>query len=144
MLYSVIVMLERAASVVRRVNEDALYFAGEFLLQRFEREQIVAKDEPVIEPVIVRDAVLGVIGFLRVFEQDARLQPGPVFLPDPRQFKFLFFGTHGHLTAESAEGSFGNHAAVSFWMPATKTPKLCERLPAGSRCGPMAREPAIF
>jgi hypothetical protein len=111
MFNAVIVMLERAAGVVRRVNEDALNFAGEFLLQGFEGEQIVAKDEAVIEPVIIRDAVLGVIGFLRVFEQDARLQAGPVFLADPRQFKFLFFdhglSTAGNLTAESAEGAVG-------------------------------------
>jgi len=91
MFNSVIIMTKRAAGVVRRVNEDALNFAGEFLFQRFEGEQIVAKDKPVIEPVIVRDAVLGVIGFFRVFKQDARLQPGAVFLSDPRQFKFLFF-----------------------------------------------------
>ena len=73
MLNPVIVVLERTAGVVRRVNVDALDLAGELLFERFEGEQIVAEDEAVIEAVVVRDALLGVIRLLRVFEQDARL-----------------------------------------------------------------------
>ncbi len=91
MLNSVVIVRERAAGVVRRVNEDALNFAGEILFKGFERKQIVAKDEPVIKAVVVCNAVLGVIRLFRVFKQDARLQPWPVFFPDPRQFKFLLF-----------------------------------------------------
>ena len=89
MLNPVIVMLERAAGVVRRVNVDALDLAGELLFERFEGEEIVAEDEAVIEEVVIRDAVLGVIRLLRVFEQDAWLQPWPVLLPNPGQFEFL-------------------------------------------------------
>ena len=46
-LNTVIIMLERAAGVARRVNVDALDLAGELLFERFEGEQIVAKDEAV-------------------------------------------------------------------------------------------------
>ena len=85
-------MLGRAAGVVRRIDEDALDLPGELLLQRFEREKIVAEDEPVIELVVLRHPVRRVIRLCRVFEQDARLQPWPVFFPNPRQFEFRFFG----------------------------------------------------
>ena len=51
MLNPVIVVLERTAGVVRRVNVDALDLAGELLFERFEGEQIVAEDEAVIEQV---------------------------------------------------------------------------------------------
>ena len=51
MLNPIIVMRERAAGVVWWVNEDALDLAGELLFERFEGEQIVAKDEAVIEQV---------------------------------------------------------------------------------------------
>jgi|688.fasta_scaffold741534_2 hypothetical protein len=91
MLDPVIIMFERAAGVVRRVNEDALDLAGELLFERFEGEQIVAEDKAVIEAVCVRDALLGMIRLLRVFQEDARLQPGPVLFPNPRQFQFLPF-----------------------------------------------------
>ena len=49
MLKPVVVVLECAAGVVRRVNEDALDLAGELLFKGFEREEVVAKDETVIE-----------------------------------------------------------------------------------------------
>jgi hypothetical protein len=61
------------------------------LFERFEGKQIVAKNEPVFEEVAVSDVMIGVIRFCRVFEQNARFQAGPVVLPDPRQFQFLFF-----------------------------------------------------
>ena len=61
MLHTVIILLERRAGVVRRVNVDALDLAGELLFERFKGEQIVAKDEPVIEQVIFRHPMLRVI-----------------------------------------------------------------------------------
>ena len=84
-------MGECAARIVRRVNKNALNLSRKLLFQSFKREQIVAEDEAVIEEVVVRDALLSVIRLVRVFEQDARLQPGPVLLPNPRQFQFLLF-----------------------------------------------------
>ena len=51
MFDAIIVMLEGAAGVLRRVDVDALDLAGELLFERFEGEEIVAEDEAVIEQV---------------------------------------------------------------------------------------------
>ena len=53
-LDSIIVVRERRARVVRRIDIDALDLSGELLLQRLERKQVVAEDEPVIEDVVFR------------------------------------------------------------------------------------------
>ncbi len=98
MFNSIIVMLKRAAGVVRWVNEDALNLAGELLLKRLQREQIVAKNKFVIEKVIVRDAMLRVMRFCRVFQQNTRLKLWSVLFPNPRQFQLCF---SGHVVFES-------------------------------------------
>ncbi len=67
-----------------------LILPGKLLFQRFECKKVVAEDETVIEQVVVGYTVRRVIGLLRVFEQDTRLKPGPVLLPDPGEFKFRF------------------------------------------------------
>jgi hypothetical protein len=108
MFNPIIIVLKRTARVVWRVNEDTLNLAGELLFERFEGEQIVAEDEAVIEVVVVRDPLLGVIRILRVFEQDARLQPGPVLFPNPSQFQF-WFARHAHVVAD---GGIVGEAAV--------------------------------
>ncbi|MNP32325.1 hypothetical protein D3C76_1254990 [compost metagenome] len=61
MLQPIIVMRECAARVVRRIDKYALHLAGELLLQRLQRQQVVTKDQPVVEDVVVRHAMLGVI-----------------------------------------------------------------------------------
>lgn len=78
------------AGVVRRVDEHALHLAEKLLLQCFQRQQVVAENQPVVEDIFLGDAMLGVIRLLWVFEQDSRLQLEPLFLADPREFKFLF------------------------------------------------------
>ena len=50
--------------------------------------------EAVVEQVMVGHAVRRVVGPLRVLQQDARLQPGPILLADPGEFEFLLF-VHG-------------------------------------------------
>ena len=50
---------------------------------------VAAKDQPVVEDVVFGDPMRGVMGERRVFEQDTRLQPRPLLLPNPGQFKFL-------------------------------------------------------
>jgi hypothetical protein len=77
-------MLESAAGVIRRIDEDALHPSCKLLLKSFESEKVVATNEPIIKNVIVRDPVSGVVRFIRVFKQNSRLQLGPVFFPDPR------------------------------------------------------------
>jgi len=60
-LKSVVIVLKRTASIVRRVNEDAFDLAGEFLFERLEGKQIVAEDEAIIEHIVVSDAMRGVV-----------------------------------------------------------------------------------
>lgn len=88
MLHSVVVMHERASSVVRRVDEHTLHLARILRLQRLQRQQVVAEDQPVIEDVAIRYPMLRVITLRRVFQQNTRLQLGPIFLADPSKFEF--------------------------------------------------------
>jgi hypothetical protein len=88
MLHPIVVMLERATGVVRRINEDALNLAGELLFERFEGQQVVPEDESVVEDVVIADSVDGVVRLFRVLQQNARLQLRPVLLPNPGEFEF--------------------------------------------------------
>ncbi len=54
-------MAECAACVVRRINKDALDLAREFLFERLQRQQVVAKDQAVVEEVAVGNPMPGVI-----------------------------------------------------------------------------------
>ena len=86
MLKPIVIMRKCAARVVWRINKNALHLAGKFMFQRLQRQQVVAKDQPVVENVVVRNALFGVIGLIRVFEQDTRLQFGTLFFADPGEF----------------------------------------------------------
>ena len=57
--------------------------------------------ERMFEAVVIRDALLGVRRLLLAFEQDSRIQPGPVLFPNPIQFQFLFFR---HAVEDVADG----------------------------------------
>jgi hypothetical protein len=83
MFYAVIVMFKGAAGIVGRVYVDTFYFTGKFLFQGFEGQEVVAKDETVVEDVFFADAVLGVVTFGGVFQQDAGFEAGAVFFADP-------------------------------------------------------------
>ena len=72
MLHAIVVMREGASGVVRWVDEDTLHLASEFLLQGFQRQQVVAEDELVIKKVGAGDTVLGVVALLRIAQQNAR------------------------------------------------------------------------
>ena len=84
MLQPIIVMGERTARVVRRVDKDALHTPRKFLLQRLKRQQVVAENQTVIKDVILSHAMCGVVRLLGVFEQDARLQLRALFLAGSR------------------------------------------------------------
>ncbi|BBA34071.1 uncharacterized protein sS8_2119 [Methylocaldum marinum] len=73
MFQSIVVVSKGAARVVGRIDEHTFDLASEFLLQGFERQQVVPEDQPVIENVAVRNPVFGMVGLFRIFEQDARL-----------------------------------------------------------------------
>jgi hypothetical protein len=81
-------MGEGGPSVVRRVNKDALDLPRKFLFQDFKSKEVVSKDETVVEDIVVCDSMWNVIRSFRVLKKDARLQPWPIFLSDPRQFQF--------------------------------------------------------
>jgi hypothetical protein len=94
MFYPIVVMLKGAAGVVRWVDKDAFDFTGELLFEGLEGQQVVTEYKHVIENIVIGDAVGRVVRPLRVFEQNARLKPGPVLLPDPGEFKFGFLIDH--------------------------------------------------
>lgn len=89
-------MLKCAASVIGWINENALHLPRKLLFQSLQRQQVIAVDQPVVENILARHPVLGMIGLLRVFQQNARLQFGPVLFSDPGEFQFLF--PFNHLT----------------------------------------------
>jgi hypothetical protein len=90
MFKTIVVMFERASSVVWWIDKDALDLPCKLLLQRLEGEEIISKDKAVVEYIVVCDSVWGVIRSFRVFKKDARLQPWPVLLPNPGQFELCF------------------------------------------------------
>jgi hypothetical protein len=70
------------------VNVDALHLAGEFRFQSLKREQVVAVYDAVVKLVFFGHVARGMVGKLRVFQQDARLKARALLLPDPSQFEF--------------------------------------------------------
>ncbi len=95
MLQPIVVMRKCATGVIRRIDEHAFHFAREFLFKCLQREQVVTKDQSIVKDVLVRHPVFGVVRLFRVFEQNARLQLGPLFLADPGEFEFLFAHQQG-------------------------------------------------
>src|ERR1043165_6706018 len=93
MFYAIVVLSKRGPRVVWWIDEHALDLTREFLLKSLQRQQIVAEDEPILKDVGLGYAAGGVVGFLRIFEQDARLQAWPVLLADPGEFELLL--VHG-------------------------------------------------
>ena len=92
MLNTVVVMRKRCAGVIRRVDADALDLAHELLFECFEGEQVVTKDEAVIENITVSHPVRSVGRLFRVFQQNTRLQLGPVLFANPGECEFLLAG----------------------------------------------------
>ena len=94
MFNTVVVVLERATSVVWRIDIDTLDFPGELLLKGLQCEQVVSEDQPIVENVRLRNALLGVVGLVNVFQENPRLQLRAVLFADPRQFELRFL-SHG-------------------------------------------------
>ncbi len=92
MLQPVVIMGKGTTGVVGRVNKHALHLARKLLLQRLQRQQVVAKDQPVVEAVVLRHPLFGVIRLLRILQQNPRLQLGPLVFANPGEFEFLFIG----------------------------------------------------
>jgi hypothetical protein len=86
MLNPVLVMLEGGTCIVWRIDEDTLDSACVFLFKSFQSKQVVAKYQPIVEEVILRNTLGRMVRKRWVFKQNPRLQPRPILLPDPRQF----------------------------------------------------------
>lgn len=89
MFDAVVVVGERASGVVGWVNHHAFNFASKLSFQGFQSQEVIAKDEAIIEQVGIGHAVLGVVAALGVLQQDTRFQSVADFLTDPGKFKSL-------------------------------------------------------
>ena len=89
MLQAIVIVIKCGSGVVWRIYENAFDLAGKLLFKGFEREQVVAENEALIEQVVVSHAVRRVVGPLWILKQDARLQSRPALLPNPCEFEFL-------------------------------------------------------
>ncbi len=87
-------MLESGTGIVRWINENAFDASCKLLLQRLQPQQVVTKDQSIVEDVILSNAMRRMIRKRRVFEQNPRLQPRPVLLSNPSQFKLVFAPCH--------------------------------------------------
>src|SRR5690554_3290579 len=78
MFKPIVVVCKCIACVVGWVNEYALNFPSKFLLQCLQRQQVVPEDQSVVEDVVISYSLFSVVRLLWFFEQDARLQLGPL------------------------------------------------------------------
>jgi hypothetical protein len=83
MLNTIVIVFKRLLSIERRVDINALDLACKFLFERSKSKQVVPEDQPIVELVVVRYTLLGVIRLRRVFQENPGLQFGPVLLADP-------------------------------------------------------------
>jgi hypothetical protein len=78
------------------------------LLRLFQRQQVVDKDQAVVEAIIGADTMGDVAAARTIFQQDERFQPRAALFADPGQFQFL--STVGHscaaLSSHPAETEF--------------------------------------
>jgi hypothetical protein len=74
---TIIVVIKCCSSIKRRINIDTLDFSSEFLFQRLESKEVIAKNQPIIEEIVFAGLVGGMIRLGRVLDQDARLQLWP-------------------------------------------------------------------
>lgn len=87
MLNAIIVVLECISSIIWRIDVDTFDFAGEILLQGFEREQVIAMDKHIFRFWIAE-------AFGWILDQDSGLKFGLFVLTDPGEFETLGFWGH--------------------------------------------------
>lgn len=92
MFETIIIVLKCFARVKGRVNINTFHLSGVFLLQRLEREEVVAVDEQVVEDVVRTAADGRVLGLRRILDQHARLKARTLLLADPSEFKLRVLG----------------------------------------------------
>ena len=85
-------MLKSATGVIRRVDKHTLHLARKLSLQRFQRQQVIAKNELIVEKIAIGHPAIGVIRLLWICQQNPWLQLGAVVFANPGEFKFLLLG----------------------------------------------------
>ncbi|MBZ3932277.1 hypothetical protein Xmer_10850 [Xanthomonas campestris pv. merremiae] len=83
MLHPIVVIIEIFSSIERWIDIDALHLPPKLLLQRLQRQQVVALDQQVVETIGFADAMRGMIRQRRILQQDAWLQARTLFLANP-------------------------------------------------------------
>lgn len=70
MRYTVFIVLESLLSVEGWVDIDRLNLAGKFLFEGLQSQQVVSKNESLVEQVVVGHPVIRVVGFLAGLQQE--------------------------------------------------------------------------
>src|SRR5574337_257750 len=114
MFQPVFVLRKCRPSVVWRIDVDALHLARKLLLERLERQQVVTKDQPVVEQIAITHPLRRMIRPLRLLQQNSWLQLRPLVLADPGEFEFLpvrhasfFFSPSRPVASRSSRSSLG-------------------------------------
>jgi hypothetical protein len=68
------------------INKNTLYLACKLRFQRLQRQQIIAKNQPIIKAVIFCHSMGGMVRLFGIFQQNARLQLRPMLFANPSQF----------------------------------------------------------
>ncbi len=87
MLNTIIVIFKHFPCIKWRVNVDAFNLTSKLLFQRPKGKEVIAKNQPIVEEVVLASPVGGMIRLGRVLDQNTRLQLRPILLADPGQFK---------------------------------------------------------
>lgn len=80
---------DRQLRCVEQINDHALHLVGRFLLQRRQREQVAAEDQPVVENIPCCHLRLCVVGAPCIFHQVPRLRLPLLVLTNPGEFNFF-------------------------------------------------------
>ena len=83
MFETVIVCSKCAAGIIWRIDVNASDLSSKFMFQRLQRKEVISEDQLVIEDVILRDALFGVMGQILVLDQNPGLKARPILLPNP-------------------------------------------------------------
>ncbi len=85
MFNTVVIMFKSIASIVWRINVNALDLACVFLLESFESKKVVAVNKHVVENIVIRHSFCSMITLCGILNKNPRLQPRPLLLPHPNQ-----------------------------------------------------------
>ena len=91
MLEAVVVVRKRASRVVRWIDEHAFHFSRELALKSFQRQQVVAENQSIVEEITPRNPADCVKALGRLLQQNTRFQVGADIFVYPGEFELLTF-----------------------------------------------------